>query len=77
MDITCPELEAMDGTSDYGSRETSGNDESKVQGFCTLFVTMGPGGFYKHVIFCGNTISVNDDNGFGTENRHIYYFLTT
>ena len=34
MDITCPEYEAIEATSDYGSRETSGAEADPIMGFC-------------------------------------------
>jgi hypothetical protein len=40
MDATCPELVPMnESTSDYGSRETSVN-ENVIDGFCTIFTHM-------------------------------------
>ena len=38
MDITCPSFAPIDETSDYGSRETSTNDEEVdgFRGFCTI-----------------------------------------
>ena len=34
MDITCPEFEPIEVTSDYGSRETSGAEADPIMGFC-------------------------------------------
>ena len=34
MDITCPEYEAIEATSDYGSRETSGAEADPIMGLC-------------------------------------------
>ena len=40
MDLTCPELVNVT-TSDYGSRETSTTEEVNIEGFCTMFTTIG------------------------------------
>ena len=37
MDITCPELELVDQTSDYGSKDNSENEDIEIKGFCSIF----------------------------------------
>ena len=36
MDITCPELELVDQTSDYGSKDNLENEDIEIKGFCFL-----------------------------------------
>ena len=49
MDLTCPELINLT-TSDYGSRETSNNEEVIIEGFCRMFTTVdGKGELYCQI----------------------------
>ena len=55
MDITCPSLAPIDETSDYGSRETSHNDEEAegFTGFSTIPNLLGMSRLYYVLVLKG------------------------
>ena len=51
MDSTCPELAPIsDQTSDYGSRETSLNDQYPIDGFLKMYCHLFEGKFILFLI---------------------------
>ena len=53
MDNSCPDLvPIVDETSDYGSRDTSDNDDFSIWGFCAVFSHIGSKGALLYRLYC-------------------------
>ena len=83
MDITCPDFEPIEPTSDYGSRETSGAEAEPIMGFClTDFGRTGNwvplqklflnylclDGKYSQIVYAGEFLFFQDGDALGNNN---------